>query len=50
MYAPWDRVGLASHPQWAQKYPHSAWNPSRDLSFILENVHGMLNSDEYLGV
>jgi hypothetical protein len=50
MYAPWDRVGLASHLQWAQTCPHSAWNPSRDLSFILENVHGMLNSDEYLGV
>src|SRR5207245_422190 len=21
MYAPWDRIGLQAHPDWAQKYP-----------------------------
>ena len=50
MYAPWDRVGLQAHPEWAQTYRLQAWNPTRDLSFILANVHEVLNSDEYLGI
>jgi hypothetical protein len=50
MYAPWDRLGLQAHPDWAQKYPQCAWNPGRELTFILENVHGMLNNDDYLGI
>jgi hypothetical protein len=49
MYAPWDRMGL-QHPDWAQKYPHDAWNPTRDLSFILSRVHEVLNADDYLGI
>lgn len=50
MYAPWDRVALQSHPDWAQKYPHDAWNPTRDLSFILAKVREVLNADDYLGI
>lgn len=50
MYAPWDRLGLQTHPEWAQNYPQYAWNPGRELTFILENVHARLTSDEYLGV
>jgi len=50
MYAPWDRMGLQAHPDWAQKYPRDAWNPARDLSFILSNVHEVLNADDYLGI
>lgn len=50
MYAPWDRLGLQAHPNWQQEAPHFAWNSSRDLTFILENLHGLLNSDEYIGV
>ena len=50
MYAPWDRFGLQAHPDWAQKYPLTAWNASRDLSFILSNVHKVLNSYDYLGI
>lgn len=50
MYAPWDRLGLQSHPDWATKYPLQAWMPSRDLSFILEQVHEVLNADDYLGI
>jgi hypothetical protein len=49
MYAPWDRIALGSH-QWAGAYPHQEWNPGRDLSFILANVHEMFNADDYLGV
>ncbi len=49
MYAPWDRVGLQAHPEWANAYPMQAWNPTRDLSFVLEQVHEVLNADDYLG-
>lgn len=50
MYAPWDRMGLQAHPDWARKYPRSAWNSRRDLTFILENIHKLLNVDDYLGI
>jgi len=50
MYAPWDRMGLQAHPDWAQRYPHDAWNPARDLSFVLSKVHEVLNADDYLGI
>ena len=50
MYAPWDRMGLQAHPDWAQTYPLEAWNPGRDLSFILTQLHEGLNADDYLGV
>jgi hypothetical protein len=50
MYAPWDRVGLQSHSGWAQMHSHDAWNPTRDLSFLLQKVHEVVNADDYLGV
>lgn len=50
MYAPWDRMGLQAHPEWAQTYVYQAWNPTRELSFILANVYEVLNSDDYLGI
>jgi hypothetical protein len=50
MYAPWDRVGLQAHAEWAQSYRLQAWNPTRDLSFVLANVHEVLNADDYLGI
>jgi hypothetical protein len=49
MYAPWDRIGLQAHTDWPPKYPHDAWTPARDLSFILDKVHEVLNADDYLG-
>jgi hypothetical protein len=50
MYAAWDRIGLESHADWAQTNPLQAWNPTRDLSFVLDNVHEELNADDYLGI
>jgi hypothetical protein len=49
MYAAWDRIGLESHPGWATSNPLQAWNPTRDLSFVLEQVHEELNTNDYLG-
>ena len=39
MYAPWDRIALQTHANWAQEAPHLVWHAGRDLSFILDNVH-----------
>ena len=49
MYAPWDRLGLQAHPNWASVHRMQAWDPTRDLSFVLEQVHEVLNADDYLG-
>lgn len=50
LYVPWDRVGLASHPDWAALHTAYAWHPERDLVFFLRCVHDLLNDDDYLGV
>ena len=48
MYAPWDRGALYNY-NWAQQAPRLAWHAGRDLTFVLENVHEILNADDYLG-
>jgi len=50
MYAPWDRIALGSHTDWATKYPLQAWKPTRELSFALSQIHEVLNASDYLGV
>ena len=50
MYAPWDRMGLQAHREWATQYPLEAWTRQRDLSFILAHVYEVLNADDYLGI
>jgi hypothetical protein len=50
LYAAWDRVALAGHPDWAQRFPKYAWNASRDLTFYLINVFDALNDEDYLGI
>jgi hypothetical protein len=49
MYAPWERRALADHGDWAEKHPRAAWNPTRDLTFVLAQIHEILNADDYLG-
>lgn len=44
VYRPWERHAGA-HNNWAQSYPELAWNPRRDLTFILEDLHGLLTSN-----
>lgn len=46
MYAAWDRAGLQGHPEWANTHPRVAWNSTRTLTFILNNVHEVLNADD----
>ena len=50
LYAPFDRVALGAHPEWRTKFPYSAWNSERDLAWLLQIVHEMLNNHDYKGV
>lgn len=44
VYRPWDRQGGA-HNNWAAAHPALAWNAGRDLTFIVEDLHGLLTSN-----
>jgi len=44
VYRPWDRLAGA-HGNWATNYPTLAWNPKRDLAFVLEDLYGLLASN-----
>lgn len=44
VYRPWDRLAGA-HGNWATNYPTLAWNPKRDLAFVLEDLYGLLTSN-----
>lgn len=42
VYRPWDRFAGA-HNDWSTKYPDLAWNPTRNLSFALNDLYQILN-------
>lgn len=44
VYRPWDRM-TGPHNSNSSRYPHLAWRPDRHLSFIFEDLHGILNSN-----
>ena len=44
VYRPWDRK-TGPHNNNSTTFPHLAWNPERRLDFILEDLHGILNSN-----
>lgn len=44
VYRPWDRH-TGPHNNNAANKPHLAWNSSRDLTFIFEDLHGILVSN-----
>ena len=44
VYRPWDRYSGA-HGDWNTKYPELAWNPSRTLSFALNDLYQILNRE-----
>ena len=50
LYAPFDRVALHSHPKWTRQHPRRAWDSSRDLTWLLQILHEMLNNDDYTGI
>jgi hypothetical protein len=38
-YLACDRIGLATHPNWASEHPNRAWNPTRTVGFYLREIH-----------
>lgn len=44
LYRPWDRA-TGPHNNNSICYPHLAWRPERRLTFIFEDLHGILNSN-----
>jgi hypothetical protein len=44
VYRPWERMSGA-HGDWTKKYPELAWHPNRDLTFAMEDLHGLLTSN-----
>ena len=44
VYRPWERM-TGPHNNNAGTFPHLAWRPDRHLSFILEDLHGILTSN-----
>ena len=44
VYRPWERM-TGPHGNNAITFPHLAWRPDRKLAFILEDLHGILNSN-----
>ena len=50
LYAGFDRVAANGHLNWQTELPHSFWNPSRDLTWVLNKISALLNSTDYVGV
>ena len=50
LYAPFDRVALKSHPNWRMQYPRRAWDSTKDLAWLLQILHEMLNNNDYTGI
>ena len=44
VYRPWERM-TGPHGDNAARYPHLAWRPERRLTFIFEDLYGILNSN-----
>ncbi|MGF7188229.1 hypothetical protein JOE11_001256 [Robbsia andropogonis] len=44
VYRPWERL-TGPHNNNATTYPHLAWRPDRRLTFIFEDLYGILNSN-----
>lgn len=44
VYRPWERLAGSSHSDWANLHPELLWHPNRGLTFILEDLHGLITS------
>jgi hypothetical protein len=49
-YHPYDRIAAEGHPNWKQEQRHLVWSEAHTIVDVLEELHGLLNSGEYLGV
>jgi hypothetical protein len=50
LYLPCDRMSIEGHGDWAHKHPNRLWQPQRGIICYLEQIHDLLNQDDYTGV
>lgn len=50
LYHPYDRVAATSHDQWKSEQPHLIWDSQHTIVDYLTEIHGLLNSGDYIGV
>ncbi len=50
IYHPYDRVAAAGHENWRTQHPHLIWDANHTIVDLLEQLHLLLNSEEYAGV
>lgn len=50
LYHPYDRVAAQGHADWPTQQPHLVWNSNRTIVDYLEEVFGLLQGGDYVGV
>jgi hypothetical protein len=50
LYIPVDRLALAGHDAWLERYACHVWDAAGDITQYLRLVHGLLNDGGYRGV
>jgi hypothetical protein len=49
LYLPCDRLSIEGHVNWRVEHPARLWDSSRGIICYLEQLHDLLNSDDYTG-
>ena len=49
-YHPYDRVAAQGHPDWPKQHPHLVWSSNHTIVDYLEELHALLNSEDYIGI
>jgi len=49
LYLPCDRMSIEGHPNWQHEHPSRLWNPERGIICYVEQLHDLLNSNDYSG-
>lgn len=50
LYLPCDRLSIEGHGNWQHEHPGRMWNPARGIVCYLEQLHDLLNSNDYTGL
>ena len=50
LYLPCDRMSIEGHGNWQNEHPARVWNSSRGIVCYLEQLHDLLNSNDYTGI
>ena len=49
LYLPCDRLSIEGHENWRNEHPSRLWNPKRGIICYLEQLHDLLNQNDYTG-